>query len=296
MERLDWNRGNHHDTIYDFYTKKEGKFANGQEAVGFDFASYFKWAFVRKPWDRLVSAYEYSADVYKPKYKYPFERLIKDMWKKRNIFKGRTNYKLIETWNNEAFELYGKKELALTPQYLFLEIDGKIVVDFVGRFENLNLDFKYVCKKLGQPYKLEHKNRSADQYIRDIKLDYQEYYTKELRDMAGDIYARDIELFGYKFEEAPINRSNLLCPKQVSGCKIEETEDGFRIYSPDELCNITINSIGLVIWNLCDGKRSISEIKEMLQSAYPADAAYDIAYDIRTTLSNFGNANIIELI
>jgi hypothetical protein len=218
------------------------------------------------------------------------------MWKKRNIFQGRTNYKMMETYNNEAFKLYGKQRFVLLPQYLFLEIDGQLVMDFIGRFENLNSDFKYVCNKLMQPYKLEHVNRSADQYIGDIKLDYREYYTKELRDMVGDIYARDIELFGYKFEEAPINRSSLLCPKQVSGCKIEETEDGFRIYSPDELCNITINSIGLIIWNLCDGKRSISEIQETLQSAYPDASAYDIAYDIRTTLSNFGNANIIELI
>ena len=300
MERLDWNRGNHHNTIYDFYTKKDGKLENRQDAVDFDFASYFKWGFVRNPWDRLVSVYEHVLGVWikrsKIKDKYPFNLLIKDMWKKKDIFKGRTNYRLKEAWNSENYALNGRQIVHLSPQHLFLEIDGKIAVDFIGRFENLNSDFKYVCNKLRQPYKLEHVNRSADQYIGDIKLDYSEYYTKELRDMAGDIYARDIELFGYKFEEAHINRSNLLCPKQVAGCKIEETDEGFTIYSPDESCNVTINSIGLIIWNLCDGKRSVSEIKEMLQSAYPDTSAYGIAYDIRTTLSNFGNAGIIGLI
>jgi len=295
MERLGWNRGNHHNTIYDFYTKKDGKFANGQEALEFDFASYFKWGFVRNPWGRLVAGYEFVSARAKVKDKYPFSKLIRDMWKKKDIFKGRTNYKAAAIWNNEAFELYGRKRFVLTPQYFFLEIDGQLAMDFVGRFENLDSDFKYVCQKLGQPYKLEHKNRSADQYIGDIKLDYQEYYTKELRDMAGDIYARDIELFGYKFEE-PINSPNLFCPNRISGCKIEETEEGLTIYSPDKSRSVTINPTGLIVWNLCDGKRSIFEIKELLQSAYPDASAYDIAYDIRSALSNLGNAKMIELI
>ncbi len=96
MEKLDWNRGNHHDTIYDFYTKKEGKLGNGQTGVDFDFDSYFKWAFARNPWDRLVSAYEHLLEAGinrgKIKEKYPFNLLIKDMWKKKDIFAGRTNF------------------------------------------------------------------------------------------------------------------------------------------------------------------------------------------------------------
>jgi hypothetical protein len=299
MERLEWNRGNHHDTIYDFYTKKEGRFANRQEAVDFDFDAYFKWGFVRNPWSRLVAAYE-SASARakvkgKDKDKYPFAKLIRDMWKKKDIFKGRTNYRLKEAWHSENYELNGRQIVHLSPQHFFLEIDGKIAVDFAGKFENLDSDFKYVCQKLGQSYKLEHENRSADQYIGDVKLDYQEYYTKELRDMAGDIYASDIELFGYKFEE-PINSPNSLCPNRIAGCKIEETEEGLTIYSPDKSGSVTINPTGLIVWNLCDGKRSISEIKELLQSAYPDASAYDIAYDIRSALSNFGNVGVIELI
>ena len=124
-----------------------------------EFESYFKFTFVRNPWDRLVSAYQYS---------------------KR--FGNTTDFK---EWvvNIDPNHKYG-------PQYDFVK--GS---DFIGKFENLQEDFNIVCDKIGIPQQqLPHKNATkhkhyteyyddetrqivAEKYAKDI-----EYFNYEFGD------------------------------------------------------------------------------------------------------------------
>ncbi|NNK33015.1 MAG: hypothetical protein HKP02_07815 [Xanthomonadales bacterium] len=56
------------------------------------------------------------------------------------------------------------------PQYDMLhDADGRLLVDFVGRFESLQEDFRRVCAKLGiESAELPHRNRS-DKKSRDTR-------------------------------------------------------------------------------------------------------------------------------
>jgi len=87
----------------------------------------------------------------------------------------------------------------MVPQNLYTHCwrSGK-KVDFIGRYENLENDFKVVAKELGlgNNVSLPHINSFSSK--RKGKH-YTEFYTKEARDMVAEIYADDIKMFGYEF-------------------------------------------------------------------------------------------------
>lgn len=75
------------------------------------------------------------------------------------------------------------------------DADGKILVDFIGRVENLQADFDEVCDRIGiKRRQLPHVNRSAHK-------PYWEYYDETSRDVVAERFRRDIDYFGYRFGE-----------------------------------------------------------------------------------------------
>ena len=72
---------------------------------------------------------------------------------------------------------------------------GKVVVDFIGKYENFDEDWKIVCEKIGIKAKLPHRNKSKHRH-------YSVYYTKEARQVIAERFKEDIKMFGYKFEKS----------------------------------------------------------------------------------------------
>ena len=71
-----------------------------------------------------------------------------------------------------------------------------LLVDFVGRFENLTEDFRKICSSIGLTgVELKHQNKSARGH-------YQEYYDLETRDLVARHWERDIDLFKYSFDDS----------------------------------------------------------------------------------------------
>ncbi len=68
-----------------------------------------------------------------------------------------------------------------------------MLVDFVGRFENLNADFETICARIGISASLPRIN------VSNVKP-YQPYYNEETRELVRRTFDADIALFGYEFE------------------------------------------------------------------------------------------------
>jgi len=138
------------------------------------FARLFKFAFVRNPWDRLVSTYHY---VKKKPHSFPDATAeIADITVDRFVLE-RLSGCLDST--------------VLAPQHKFVTIDGVSQLDFTGRFERLEEDFAVIIDQLQIPQakQLPHRNLTDHDH-------WKSYYTPESYNLVGDLYAADIEMFG----------------------------------------------------------------------------------------------------
>tara|TARA_S200002703_G_scaffold153884_1_gene155947 strand:+ start:308 stop:919 length:612 start_codon:yes stop_codon:yes gene_type:complete len=141
-----------------------------------DFDKHYKFAFVRNPFSRCVSEYTWRIKKY-GNWSNNFQVSFKDFVKR--------NYR----WQERSFEQHMKPQIEFTH-----DADMNLMVDYVGRFENLQQDFDNICDKIGIPQqRLPHDNKSNDKY-------YTEYYDDETRQIVAEKYAQDIDNFGYKFD------------------------------------------------------------------------------------------------
>ncbi len=157
-----------------------------------EFDSYFKFTFVRNPWDRLVSAYYYLKNGG-----------INDrdrIWAKRNLSSYVDFDSFVKGWvNRRNIEAH----IHFIPQFRFICEPGSYTpkVDFIGYFENLEEDFCYVQKRLGLDSSLMHFNKTIDK-----QKDYNEYYTEATKEIVAKVYRKDIQLFGYDFDNISLKK------------------------------------------------------------------------------------------
>ena len=134
------------------------------------FDTYFKFAFVRNPFERAVSIVQY-VNKYNQNNGYShFVSGFKDFYVNGFI-------------NQQEKSKYSS-------QYDFIK-----GCDFIGKYEKLQEDFNIICDKIGIPrQQLPHKNKSKHKHKH-----YTEYYDDETREIVAEKYAKDIEYFGYEF-------------------------------------------------------------------------------------------------
>jgi len=148
-----------------------------------DFESYFKFAFVRNPWDRLVSAYRFIKDG--------GGHVEHDLKMEAKIRPYDDFGDFVRSWLVPS----GLKDgIHFLPQHTFItDEDGSIPLDFLGHFETLADDFRHVAEQLGSQASLQHLNASR-------RTDYKTYYDAETVEIVAELYKKDIELLGYDFE------------------------------------------------------------------------------------------------
>ena len=136
--------------------------------------TYFKFGFVRNPFDRFVSAYVFL-----------FRRSLKQQ--------PRSPDELIGDMKAALQRARFRRRVLIQPQNELLEDkQGRLALDFIGRYEQLESDFEFICQHLGICASLPHSNPSEH-------LHYSHYYDDELRTRVSDFYARDFEQFDYAF-------------------------------------------------------------------------------------------------
>jgi hypothetical protein len=138
---------------------------------------FYKFAFVRNPWDWQVSMYHF-------------------------ILKETTHIRHELVTSMSGFEEYLEWVISTPNPYsrgatrfqkdMLTDDTGGLMVDFVGRYETLSGDFRQICQKLGINASLPHLNQSSHR-------DYRTYYNERTKQLVAEHFREDIELFGYDF-------------------------------------------------------------------------------------------------
>jgi hypothetical protein len=171
-----------------------GGLAGGHRSIGRyqmifrkrDFDNYFKFAFVRNPWDRLVSAFHFLK-------RGGFDEVDRQ-WAQKHLSHCTDFESFVRDWVDPE-NIWSK--VHFMPQTYFICIDDTPALDFIGRYETLELDFEYVQTRLGIKCHLTALNRTQP-----VTRDYRSYYSDKTRDIVADTYSNDIATFGYCFENS----------------------------------------------------------------------------------------------
>ena len=135
-----------------------------------EFDTFFKFAFVRNPFDRFVS---YCA--FMTRAQGDFERDPQMVM--RHMIDN-------PPWQHVLFQ----------PQHSFVTgADGQLLTDYVGRVEDMQKSYDEAAARIGIPTAaLERVNPSN-------RRNYRDYYDEALVEGVTRLYARDLELFGYEY-------------------------------------------------------------------------------------------------
>jgi hypothetical protein len=141
-----------------------------------EFAAYFKFAFVRNPWDRAVSA---------------------ALWRARFRDEGVRDLRDYVDWA-EGVNRRGPRrpsDIHALPQSAFvMDAGGRIGVTSIGRFERYAEDLAAILGRFRKirdplPHKLQHPDRRH----------YRSYYDGGLKARVAALYAEDVARFAYAF-------------------------------------------------------------------------------------------------
>ena len=161
-----------------------------------NFNKYFKFSFVRNPYSRAYSHYKYLG----------YSKVCTFNFFLTNVLAKRIK-------NNHFFFIS-------QTDYLY-NSDNKLLVDFVGKFENLKADIKEVIKRSNLkadalPYVNKSKNeikRGLSKAIKNplilanlhldnkIFSDYRDAYDEEAKLIVSELYKEDIKNFKYSFDQ-----------------------------------------------------------------------------------------------
>ena len=135
-----------------------------------DFDGFFKFAFVRNPFDRFIS---YCAFMTREGGQF-----------EKNPQVVMRHFMDNPPWHHVLFQ----------PQHTFVAgADGNLLADYLGRVEEMQLSYDEAAKRIGIP------SRPLDRVNASSRRDYRDYYDEALIDGVAKLYARDLEYFGYEF-------------------------------------------------------------------------------------------------
>lgn len=130
---------------------------------------YLRFAFVRNPYDRFVSACFF-------------------LFRHQRRFAESANPFMKSALSRPQF----RRRVLVQPQVLLLTgPDGELAMDRIGRYESLQASFDEICLDIGvQCGDLARQNSSTHRH-------YSEYYDVELAGMVAEYYREDFEQLGY---------------------------------------------------------------------------------------------------
>ncbi len=137
----------------------------------------FIFSFVRNPWDKVVSHYYYRVKTNQTGLGQ--QPLAFSDW-------------LQACYVDRDPRYYDQPRMFMPQRQWLVDEQGDMLVEFIGRFEQLGEDFGRVCTHLGLDAQLGHAKPSG-------RGSYRDYYDAASKALVADRFAEDIEAFGYDF-------------------------------------------------------------------------------------------------
>lgn len=156
------------------------------------FDSFYKFGFVRNPYERFLSIFFFSSKAILRQPQSFFNDLgvegikkhLKEVYIKKYYIENKNSFEIVKG-----------------PQYKFLcDLNDKIIVNEVFRFENYNDNFQQLGKKLNLPLPFEWlKKNGVHQINESYKFDFDKnlLLDDELKEFIFNYYIKDFEIFGY---------------------------------------------------------------------------------------------------
>ena len=143
--------------------------------------SLYKFCFVRNPWDLQVSSWHH------------LRRERPHLVAEVSDFASFLRWKLDP---ERPYQFHVDTSIELQSDYV-VDLHGRVIVDFIGRYERLEADFAEACRAIGIAMPALPHRREA----KDRKRDYRVYYDESTAALVAQHFARDLELFGYRFDD-----------------------------------------------------------------------------------------------
>ena len=162
--------------------------------------NYFKFAFVRNPWDWLVSIYHNLCQSAWPSnrlrlgYAKNKQRLLQKSLSALGLRQEHFTFKRFLRDCVVGDVVQDRWDFHWKPQHLHVcDKRGRLIVDYVGRFESLSSDLAHISERIGLPASLPHLNRTEHR-------PYQDYYDAQARSWVAQKFRKDIDMFRYRFK------------------------------------------------------------------------------------------------
>ena len=141
--------------------------------------SYFKFTFVRNPWDLVVSRYH---------------------WNMRGQNCSHSSFKdFLNTYCSSQAH-YGPAHYFVNDlQQNYTSINDTLELDYVGKFETLKTDFDEICSIIGLPELELLRNKGG--YKPDYYKHYTEYYDEKTIELVNRYFKKDIDIFEYEYNQ-----------------------------------------------------------------------------------------------
>lgn len=157
------------------------------------YKDYFKFCFVRNPFDRIVSCY--SSKLAKDRFlnNDQFINGVARIFKKyKKLFWGGMSF---EDFVTSVAQISDRRAEPHFRSQWITTVDKKnnLLADYIGRFENLQEDFAFVCETIGFPVK------ELPRLLKSDHKNYREYYTEKTIEIVQRRYSKDLETFQYDF-------------------------------------------------------------------------------------------------
>jgi hypothetical protein len=152
-----------------------------------EFARCTKFSVVRNPWAWMVSRYFFTH----------VEHEISEAEKLRRGTARTFHNRDFESWIEKAWRRHKAEKSAYSQLAKLVDLDGNLLVDHVGRLEEIQTTLEWVARKVGiKPLKMPHINGTHRGH-------YSRYYNEATKAIVSEICQRDVECFGYRFENRP---------------------------------------------------------------------------------------------